>query len=155
MMIGTSERLAQLAADREAVDVRQAEVEQDEVGAGRRRARACAGRDALDVEALRARRPFDERLGDRVLVLDDEQLHASSLGGRSTCRIGRSPQPGYGFRPGGRPLRGPRCKHSIEGQLQTTGPAASAASTGPLTPFRSLPAVSACPSARKNAAKLA
>ena len=75
MMIGTLDRAAQLAADREAVGVGQAEVEQHEVGLGRlERPRPVA--DALDGEAL-APQALGERLGDRVLVLDEQELHRS------------------------------------------------------------------------------
>ena len=78
MMIGTSRTLAQPPADVEAVDVGQAQVEQDEVGR-RGLESAVARRDARDVEALPAQ-PCHERLGDRVLVLDDQDVHASSVG---------------------------------------------------------------------------
>ena len=69
--------LAQPAADRVAVDVGQAQVEQDEVGR-RRGERLRAGRGALDREALAAQ-ALGERLGDRVLVLDEQDLHARIL----------------------------------------------------------------------------
>ena len=75
---------AQLAADREAVDVRQPEVEQHEVDGGGVE-RRLAGRDARHLEAL-AREPLDERLGDRVFVLDDEQVHAGDRRAASAAR---------------------------------------------------------------------
>ena len=49
----------------------------------RRRERLCAGRRALDLEAL-APQALGERLGDRVLVLDEQDLH-----GRIVARRGR------------------------------------------------------------------
>ena len=67
--------LAQPPADLEAVDVRQAQVEQDEIGLARPSSAAWPVAAALDREAL-ALEPLDERLGDRVLVLDDQELHA-------------------------------------------------------------------------------
>ncbi len=65
---------AQLAADRESVDIGQSEVEQDEVGP------ACVERFAAPLPRASRRtlgeEAFGERLCDRVLVLDDEQVHA-------------------------------------------------------------------------------
>ena len=63
----------QLTADGEAVDVRQPEVEQHEVG------RLCGegirpGRDADDVEPL-APQALGERHGDRIVVLDEQDVH--------------------------------------------------------------------------------
>ena len=65
--------LAQPPADLEAVDVRQAEVEQDEVGLGGVQG-LLPGRCPLDLEAFSAQ-PLGERLGDRVFVFDDQDLH--------------------------------------------------------------------------------
>ena len=67
--------LAQAAADLEAVDVGQAQVEQDEIGSARLERRLPGG-GTLDLEAFPLE-PFDERLGDRVLVLDDQELHVA------------------------------------------------------------------------------
>ena len=66
--------LAQLAADVTAVDVRQAEVEQDEVVASRRQG-VGAGGDVDDLMPV-GLQAGDERLGDRPVVLDEQQLHA-------------------------------------------------------------------------------
>ena len=76
MMIGHVRAGPQLAADGEAVDVGQPDVEQHEVG-GRRVERLLPGRDARHLEPLREQ-ALDERLGDRVFVLDDEQVHDRS-----------------------------------------------------------------------------
>ena len=79
---------AQLPADRETVDVRQPNVEQDEVGR-RRVERRLPGGDTGHLEAFR-HEPLDERLRDRVFVLDDEQVHALIVGARAaTRRLGR------------------------------------------------------------------
>ena len=83
---------AQLAADGEPVDVGQAEVEQDEVGR-RRVERLLPRRDARHLEALRAQ-ALDERLGDRVLVLDDEQVHGLIVGRRAPAGVGCVTQSG-------------------------------------------------------------
>ena len=70
--------LAQPPADVEAVDVRQAQIEQDEV---RRRGveGAFARRDARDVVALPLQTGH-QRVGNRVLVFDDQDVHVSSVG---------------------------------------------------------------------------
>ena len=73
-MIGTLAALAQLAADVAAVDVRQTEVEEDEVVSGRRQGVGPGG-DVDDLMAV-GLQAGDERLGDRPVVLDEEQLHA-------------------------------------------------------------------------------
>ena len=76
----------QLAADREAVDIGQPNVEQHEVG--RRRVEGfLPGGDTGDLEALR-REPLDERLRDRVFVLDDEQVHDLIVGVRARPTAG-------------------------------------------------------------------
>ena len=72
-MIGTRDRSRRLPADVEAVDVRQAQIEQDKVR-GRGLERAFARSDARDVVAL-APQPGHERVGNRVLVLDDQDVH--------------------------------------------------------------------------------
>ena len=71
---------AQLTADRVAVHVRQAQIEQHDVdlgvAAGGERLRA--GRRALDGVAL-AHEAFGQRLGDRVLVFDNQHAHGRIL----------------------------------------------------------------------------
>ena len=73
-MIGTSER----ARSRRQTSVPsmsgQPQVEQHEVGR-RRLQRLLAGRDPRHLEAL-ATQPVGERLGDRVVVFDDQDPHA-------------------------------------------------------------------------------
>jgi hypothetical protein len=81
----------ELAADGEAVHVGKAEVEQHEVGAGRLQ-RGATGRGALDVEPF-ASQPVGERLGDRVLVLDDQDLHVSKARRRPGARNPKKPVP--------------------------------------------------------------
>ena len=67
--------LAQPAADVEAVHVRKAQVEEDDVGL-RRRESLGTGRRARHVETLPAE-PFGQRKGDRVFVLDNQDLHGA------------------------------------------------------------------------------
>jgi hypothetical protein len=69
--------LAQPPADLETVDVRQAQVEQHEVGLRSVEGLAAGGR-AVDLHPLPAE-PLGERLGDCVLVLDDQNSHAAML----------------------------------------------------------------------------
>ena len=85
-MIGTPRSLAQLPADVEAVDVRQAEVEQNEIR-GRGLESAFAGGDPRDVVAL-APQPGHQRVGNRVLVLDDQDVHSPSVGPPDRTGIG-------------------------------------------------------------------
>ena len=70
-------RRRQLSADGEAIDVRQAEVEQDDVGRlGRKRlgTRCRTGHgEPLAAQAV------GERLGDRIVVLDDQDVHAETI----------------------------------------------------------------------------
>ncbi len=66
--------LAQSAAHLEPVDIRQAKVEQDEIRLGGVERLLTRG-DTIDLEALPPQ-TFGERLGDRILVLYDEHLHA-------------------------------------------------------------------------------
>ena len=70
---------AQLAAHRVAVDVRQAEVEEDDVGRGSLHDRLGARCDTVDLVPLAAQ-PFRERLRDGVLVLDDQDPHRVIVG---------------------------------------------------------------------------
>ena len=79
-MIGTSERRAQLAADVAPVAVGQHQVEQHEVRARRARRRASASASVARDDRLEAlaRERARERLGDRRLVLDEED----AAGGR-------------------------------------------------------------------------
>ena len=67
---------AQLPADRVAVHVRQAQIEQHDVDLGIAAGgqRLSAGRRARDGVAL-AHEAFGQRLGDRVLVLDNQHAH--------------------------------------------------------------------------------
>ena len=81
--------LAQLPADVEPVGVREPQVEQDEVRLGRLERRRT-GRGALDLEALAAE-PLDERLGDCVLVLDDQDAHGDIVAAPGTRCIGSFP----------------------------------------------------------------
>ena len=76
-MIGTSERAPELTADGEPVGVREPDVEQDDVGLARLE-RSGSGRDPLDGEPFAAQ-AFGERLRDRVLVLDEQELHGASV----------------------------------------------------------------------------
>ena len=69
--------LAELPADVEAVDVRQAQVEQDEVR-GRSLEGAFARSGARDVVALPPQ-PGHERVGNGVLVFDDQDVHIPSV----------------------------------------------------------------------------
>ena len=57
--------------------------------------RRGSGRDALHVEALAAQ-ALDERLGDRVLVLDEQELHGPSVPVGAGRRLGGNPQPADG-----------------------------------------------------------
>ena len=99
MMIGTAERLRSSRAHREAVGVRKADVEQHEVRL-RRLERRRSGRDPLDLEPLAAQ-TLHERLRDRVLVLDDQKLHAAKARrvrgwpdrGKAAGPISESPDP--------------------------------------------------------------
>jgi hypothetical protein len=75
-MIGTVER----AADLVAVDVGEAEVEQDQVDGGRGEGR-LARRHALGGVAL-AGQPLDQRLGDGIVILDQQDIH-----GGKACRV--------------------------------------------------------------------
>ena len=75
-------RGAQPAADLEAVDVGEHDVEDDEVGRGARRrvervAAAGRRRDAVAHVAERG----GEQVGDRGLVVDDEDVRGTSAGG--------------------------------------------------------------------------
>ena len=65
--------LAQLPADVGAVDVRQTEVEEDEVALVRAEGRGPGG-DEVDVESL-ALEAGAQRLGDGRIVFDDEEAH--------------------------------------------------------------------------------
>src|SRR5581483_11570767 len=94
-----------LAANGEAVEVGQRQVEQDEIGLARLERRpACP--DALDREAFPPK-SFGERLRDRILVLDDQDLHdpeARSVGarpdpGEAVPAIRDSPEPDGRARP--------------------------------------------------------
>jgi hypothetical protein len=85
----------QLAAHRQAVHVGQADVEQDEVGLASRQRRAPGGR-ALDVESFPPE-PFGERLGDRVLVFDEQHLHIHMVPPWAIPDIRRKPQTGCGL----------------------------------------------------------
>ena len=78
---------AKLAADGEAVDVGQPEIEQDQVGfVGVER--FLPGRDAHDVVAL-APEPLDERLRDRVFVFHDQHAHGGRVArGSGPPRVG-------------------------------------------------------------------
>ena len=69
--------LAELPADVEAVDVRQAQIEQDKVR-GRGFEGAFARGDARDVVALTLE-PGHERVGNGVLVFDDQDVHMPSV----------------------------------------------------------------------------
>jgi hypothetical protein len=76
---------ARTAADLDAVDVRQADVEHDQVdaAAGDPLERGGAAVDVLDVVAL-ARERANERLADRGIVLDHQQArHGTGSYGRS------------------------------------------------------------------------
>ena len=72
-MIGTSERARSLRQHLGPVHSGQAEVEEDEIGQGRLES-IFSGRDADYVEALTLE-PGRERRRDRVVVLDDQDLH--------------------------------------------------------------------------------
>ena len=65
--------LAELAAHVATIDVRKPEIEEHEVVA-RRREGVSAGGDVGDLMAVGAQ-PGHERLGDRAVVLDQQQLH--------------------------------------------------------------------------------
>ena len=56
---------------------------------------SCARRDALHDESLAAQ-ALRERLGDRVLVLDEQELHGPSVPRRPGGRLRRKPQPADG-----------------------------------------------------------
>ena len=90
-MIGTSERVAQRTADRVAVAVGQPQVEEHAVGGSRFEGRG-AGRSTFDLEAL-ALQTLRQRLGDRVLVLDEQNLHACIVASGNTQAIGDFPNP--------------------------------------------------------------
>ena len=80
---GIARRLAQAAAHLEAVDVGQADVEDDEPRPmiADRAQRVVAGRGLHDAEALAAQVQLDE-VGDVRLVVDDEDcspLHMTSI----------------------------------------------------------------------------
>ena len=86
-MIGTLGAGAQLAADRRSRRCPGSrEVEQDDVGL-RRLQRRRAGRDSLDGEAFTPQ-PLSERLGDRVLVFDEQHVHGLMVARATRARIG-------------------------------------------------------------------
>ena len=100
-MIGTSE-CARRSRHVQPVDIRQAEIEQDEVGLpGRESLRPCCR--ALDDEALAAQ-TVGERVSDRVLVLDEQDPHARIVAELRRFGIGTFPNLGAGFLNPGDPL---------------------------------------------------
>ena len=83
-MIGTVGARAQLAADGEAVDVGQAEVEQDDIRLRRLERLRARSRRASTSKPF-APQPLDERLGDRVLVLDDQDPRTATSSHAPGC----------------------------------------------------------------------
>ena len=83
---------AQLATEGEPVHVRQAEVEEDEIRLDRLE-RIRTRRHSLDLESLAAK-SLHEWIRDRVLVLDEQQLHSSSVPSVLRDRLGGNPHPG-------------------------------------------------------------
>ena len=76
-MIGTSERLRSSRQTASPSVSGKPDVEQDDVGLARLE-RGGSGRDPLDGEPFAAQ-AFGERLRDRVLVLDEQELHGASV----------------------------------------------------------------------------
>ncbi len=87
MMIGTDDAARTLPAELGAVHVGQTEIEQHEVGTVEVQQRVGARRDSTGGEAG-ALEALDQRRGDGVVVLDDQQVHGSSMndGGPAPAR---------------------------------------------------------------------
>ena len=77
------------------VDVRKPQVEQHEIGWFRSQ-RARASRDPFDAESFAAETRC-ERLRDRVLVLDEQDVHAQSVASSVAGSIGGKPNPYLGL----------------------------------------------------------